>query len=183
MWRAYASASHILLCRLCYRINPYRSLWFGLIKRFRSSPSRQPLNATLYRTGCATKRVYGLYPTSISRDGPHDLTIYLVYVTSFPARTSSRDIKNEFLESARVAPPMNVAWRLRCVNMLHPRCYLRSPSWIMHLTRPRYPRINPRRLRRRRARDAAASTSGILPARDIRCCKMIYRTVRARRST
>lgn len=33
---------------------------------------------------------------------------------------------------------MNVAWRLRCVNMLYPRCYLRSPSWIMHLTRPRY---------------------------------------------
>lgn len=47
---------------------------------------------------------------------------------------------------------MNVAWGSRCINMLYARCYLRSPSWIMHLTRPRYLADKyppPPRLRRR----------------------------------
>lgn len=100
----------------------------------------------------------------------------LRYAMSFRRGIVARGaiLKNEFLEivhaaAHRIAPPMNVAWHSRCVNMLHPRCYLRSPSWIMHLTRPRYLRINPRPASVAAAAAqrgaAAASTLGILPTR------------------
>lgn len=153
----------------CYRINHPSAL----IRPHKEIFHRQPLNANIVSNG-ETKRIYvpgyGVYPgTSISRD-------IVVYVTSFRRSIVARhDIKNEFLEDVRRRARRVVPVYECCMALA--MCKYVTPSLLLAFAILNYA-FNPSSLSvhksppppSRRLRHRGFSW------RDIRCCKMIYRT-------